>query len=61
MQLRYRDSGRNVEAGSGSHASAALFLSESRDIALFGDLLFPADAGGGALQLVFGPRAYASS
>ena len=60
MQLRYRDAGRNVDLGRGSRASAAIFLSESRDIVFFGDLLFPADIGAEQLQLVFGPRMYAA-
>jgi len=60
MQLRYRDGGKNVDVGRGSRASAAMFLSESRDIVFFGDLLFPADLGGEMLQLVFGPRMYAA-
>ena len=60
MQLRYRDAGRNIDVGRGSRASAAVFLSESRDIVFFGDLLFPADIGAEQLQLVFGPRMYAA-
>ena len=60
MQLRYRDAGRNVDLGRGSRASAAIFLSESRDIVFFGDLLFPADIGSQQLQLIFGPRMYAA-
>lgn len=60
LQLRYRDAGRNVEAGEGSRASAALFLSESRDLVFFGDLLFPGDLGIDRFQLLFGPRAYAA-
>lgn len=60
MQFRYRDAGRNVEALRGSRASAALFLSESRDIVFFGDLLFPGDLWTDRLQLLFGPRVYAA-
>ena len=60
MQLRYRDAGRNVDVGRGGRASGALFLSESRDIVFFGDLLFPADIGAEQLQLIFGPRMYAA-
>lgn len=60
LQVRYRDAGRNVEVGEGSRASAALFLSESRDLVLFGDLLFPASVGVDRFQLLFGPRAYAA-
>ena len=60
MQLRYRDGGRNVDVGRGSRASAALFLSESRDLVFFGDLLFPGDVGNDRLQLLFGPRVYAA-
>lgn len=60
MQLRYRDAGRNVKVGEGSRASAALFLSESRDIVIFGDLLFPGDLWSDRIQLLFGPRAYAA-
>jgi hypothetical protein len=60
MQLRYRDAGRNVKVGPGSRASAAMFLSEARDIVFFGDLLFPGDLWNDRLQLLFGPRAYAA-
>jgi hypothetical protein len=60
IQLRYRDAGRNIDVGRGSRASAAMFLSESRDLVFFGDLLFPADLWGEQLQLIFGPRAYAA-
>jgi hypothetical protein len=60
MQLRYRDGGRNVDVGRGSRASAAIFLSEARDLVFFGDLLFPADIGAEQLQLTFGPRMYAA-
>lgn len=60
MQLRYRDAGRNVDVGTGGRASAAMFLSEDRDIVFFGDLLFPADIGAEQLQLIFGPRMYAA-
>jgi len=60
MQLRYRDAGRNVDVGRGSRASAAIFLSEARDLVFFGDLLFPADIGAEQLQLTFGPRMYAA-
>lgn len=60
MQLRYRDAGRNVKVGQGSRASAAMFLSEARDIVFFGDLLFPGDLWSDRLQLLFGPRAYAA-
>ena len=59
-QLRYRAAGRNVDVGRGPPAGAAIFLSESRDIVFFGDLLFPADIGAQQLQLVFGPRMYAA-
>ncbi len=60
MQLRYRDGGRNVDVGPGSRASAAMFLSEDRDIVFFGDLLFPGKVGVERLQLLFGPRVYAA-
>jgi hypothetical protein len=60
MQLRYRDAGRNIDLGRGSRASAAIFLSEARDLVFFGDLLFPADIGSEQLQLIFGPRMYAA-
>jgi hypothetical protein len=60
MQLRYRDAGRNIDVGRGSRASAAIFLSEARDLVFFGDLLFPADIGAEQLQLIFGPRMYAA-
>jgi YfaZ precursor len=58
VQLRYRDAGKNVDVGSGSRASAALFLSEERDIVFFGDLLFPGGDGTDRVQLLFGPRVY---
>ena len=58
MQLRYRDGGQNLDVGEGGRASVALFLSEARDIVLFGDLLFPAGTGSDWLQLTFGPRVY---
>ena len=58
LQLRYRDSGRNMDVGEGGRASVALFLSEERDIVLFGDLLFPAGTGSDWFQLTFGPRVY---
>jgi len=60
VQLRYRDSGREIGAGKGSRASAAFFLSESRDVVFFGDLLFPAAAGSDQFQLLLGPRVYAA-
>ena len=60
MQVRYRDAGRNVDVGRGSRASAAMFVSEARDLVFFGDILFPADIGAEQLQLVFGPRMYAA-
>jgi hypothetical protein len=60
MQLRYRDAGRNMDVGEGGRASIALFLSEDRDIVLFGDVLFPAGMGSDWLQLTFGPRVYAA-
>ena len=37
-----------------------MFLSESRDIVFFGDLLFPGGVGTDRLQLLFGPRMYAA-
>src|SRR5688572_10634094 len=60
MQLRYRDAGRNMDVGEGGRASVALFLSEDRDIVLFGDVLFPAGLGSDVFQLTFGPRVYAA-
>lgn len=60
MQVRYRDAGRNVDVGRGSRASAAMFVSEARDLVFFGDILFPADFGSELLQLNFGPRMYAA-
>jgi hypothetical protein len=60
LQFRYRDAGKNVDVGTGGRASAAMFLSESRDIVFFGDLLFPADIDAEQLQLLFGPRMYAA-
>ena len=60
LQLRYVDNGDQVEVGEGARASGAFFLSESRDIVLNADLLFPADFDYDAFQLLFGPRAYAA-
>src|SRR5687767_1273082 len=60
LQLRYVDNGDTVEAGGGSRASGSFFLSESRDIVLSADLLFPAGFGYDAFQILFGPRAYAA-
>jgi hypothetical protein len=60
MQLRYRDAGQKMDVGEGGRASVALFLSESRDIVLFGDVLFPAGLGSNLFQLTFGPRVYAA-
>jgi len=59
LQLRYRDSGRNVDVG-GGRVSGSFFLSEERDIVLSGDMLFPAQLGYDRLQILFGPRAYAA-
>ncbi len=60
LQLRYVDNGDQVEVGEGARASGSFFLSESRDIVLNADLLFPADFDYDAFQLLFGPRAYAA-
>lgn len=60
VQVRYIDSGANIEVGKGSRASGSFFLSESRDIVLSGDVLFPAQLGYNRLQILFGPRAYAA-
>jgi hypothetical protein len=60
LQLRYVDSGERIDAGRGSRASGSFFLSESRDIVLSGDVLFPANLDFDRLQLYFGPRAYAA-
>lgn len=57
LQLRYIDSGANIDVGRGSRVSGGFFLSESRDIVLSGDVLFPAQYD--RLQVLFGPRAYA--
>lgn len=60
LQLRYIDSGANIDVGRGSRVSGGFFLSESRDIVLSGDLLFPAQLGFDRLQVLFGPRVYAA-
>jgi len=60
VQLRYRDAGRNVKVGGGSRASAAMFLSEARDIVFFGDLLYPGNGWSDRIQVLFGPRVYAA-
>jgi hypothetical protein len=60
IQLRYVDSGKNVDPGWGGRASGAFFLSEERDIVLNADVLFPAQIGYDRLELYFGPRAYAA-
>lgn len=44
----------------GSRVSGGFFLSESRDIVLSGDVLFPAQLDFDRLQFMFGPRAYAA-
>lgn len=46
--------------GRGSRVSGGFFLSESRDIVLSGDVLFPAQLDWDRLQILFGPRAYAA-
>ena len=61
LQLRYIGSERKHSSNmENSRVSAAFFLSEERDIVLFGDLMFPADLNLGALTITFGPRAYAA-
>jgi hypothetical protein len=60
LQLRYIDNGANVDVGRGSRVSGSLFLSESRDIVLSGDVLFPAQLEWDRLQFLFGPRGYAA-
>lgn len=60
LQVRYIDSGKNVDLGRGSRAAAGVFLSEERDIVLNADVLFPADRVFNRLELLFGPRAYAA-
>lgn len=59
LQVRYLTSGEKVGVSRGQ-ASAAIFLSEERDIVLSGGLLFPADLDLGRLSILFGPRAYAA-
>jgi hypothetical protein len=58
LQIRYIDNGAQVDAGRGSRASGGFFLSEERDIVMFGDLLFPARFGYERFEVLFGPRAY---
>ena len=60
LQLRYVDNGDQVDVGQGGRASGSFFLSESRDIVLNADLLFPADFDYDQFQILFGPRAYAA-
>jgi hypothetical protein len=60
LQLRYIASGGEVDLERASRVSGGFFLSESRDIVLSGDVLFPAQLGFDRLQLLFGPRAYAA-
>ena len=58
-QLRYLTPGEKVGVDR-SRASATFFLSEERDIVLSADLMFPADIGGRAFEIRFGPRPYAA-
>lgn len=60
LQLRYIASGSEVDLERASRVSGGFFLSESRDIVLSGDVLFPAQLDFDRLQLLFGPRAYAA-
>ena len=60
LEARYVDSGKRVGVGEGSRVSGAFFLSEERDIVLYGDLLFPIEFGWDRLDLSIGPRAYAA-
>jgi hypothetical protein len=60
LQLRYIASGSEVDLERASRVSGGFFLSESRDIVLSGDVLFPAQLELDRLQLLFGPRAYAA-
>ena len=60
LQLRYITSGRKMDLEQASRISAGFFLSESRDIVLSGDVLFPAQLNIDRLQFLFGPRAYAA-
>jgi hypothetical protein len=60
LQLRYIASGRKMDLERASRISGGFFLSESRDIVLSGDVLFPAQLNIDRLQFLFGPRAYAA-
>ena len=60
LQVRYIDSGANIDVGRGSRVSGGFFLSESRDIVLSGDVLFPVQLDFDRLQILVGPRAYAA-
>lgn len=60
LQLRYIGSAEDLVNVDSSRVSAAIFLSEERDLVLSGDLMFPADLNLGALTISFGPRAYAA-
>ena len=60
LQLRYFTGGKKIGADSSSQASAAIFVSEERDLVLSGDLLFPIDLDIAPLSILLGPRAYAA-
>jgi YfaZ precursor len=60
IQLRYITSGRKMDLEQANRISGGFFLSESRDIVLMGDVLFPAELNVDRLQFLFGPRAYAA-
>lgn len=60
LQLRYIDGGQLIDAKRASRISAAMFMSEARDLVLSGDVLFPAQLNFDRLQLLFGPRLYAA-
>lgn len=60
LQLRYIGGEKKQFNMENTQFSVAFFLSEERDIVLFGDLMFPADLNLGALTITFGPRAYAA-
>src|SRR5687767_7187603 len=60
LEARYIDSGRRVGVEERSRVAAAFFLSEERDIVLYGDLMFPITFGWDRLGMSIGPRAYAA-
>jgi hypothetical protein len=59
LELRYRGDDERVDVA-GSSVTAAILLSEQRDIVLSGAMLFPAALGWNRLTARFGPQGYAA-